>query len=79
MAANLTNLALLFGAQRRYADAELLYRRALAIEEQALGADHPGVALILENYSRMLRQANRQAEAEQVAARARAIRARATP
>jgi len=31
--------------QGKYADAEGLYRRALAISEKARGADHPDVAV----------------------------------
>ena len=36
-------------AQGRYADAEPLYKRALAIYEKALGPDHPYVATTLNN------------------------------
>ena len=35
--------------QGRYADAEPLYKRALAIREKALGPDHPDVAQSLNN------------------------------
>ena len=34
--------------QGRYADAEPLYKRALAIDEKALGPDHPDVATSTE-------------------------------
>ena len=40
----LDNLARVYGQQGKYADAEGLYKRALAIREKALGADHPDVA-----------------------------------
>lgn len=40
-AAALHNLALVFQVQRKYVEAEGLYRRAPAIREQALGASHP--------------------------------------
>ena len=46
---SLNNLAGLYHAQGRYADAEPLYKRALAICEKALGPDHPDVALSLNN------------------------------
>ena len=36
----LHNLALAYGNQGKYADAEGLYKRALAIREKALGANH---------------------------------------
>ena len=41
---SLNNLADLYQAQGRYADAEPLYKRSLAIGEKALGPDHPDVA-----------------------------------
>ena len=42
---SLNNLARLYDDQGRYAEAEPLYKRALAIREKALGPDHPDVAL----------------------------------
>ena len=39
----LNNLAVLYRDQGRYAEAEPLYKRALAIREKALGPDHPDV------------------------------------
>ncbi|MDA2914481.1 tetratricopeptide repeat protein, partial [Acidobacteriia bacterium AH_259_A11_L15] len=53
-----------------------LYRRALAIFEQALGPEHPHVATTLESYAALLRKMNRDAEAEKMEARAQAIRAK---
>ena len=49
MASTLNNLANVYQAQRRYAEAEPLYRRALAIQEQALGPDDPAVSYTLHN------------------------------
>ena len=46
---SLNNLAALYEAQGRYADAEPLYKRSLAICEKALGPDHPDVAMSLNN------------------------------
>jgi tetratricopeptide (TPR) repeat protein len=40
----LNNLALTYSAQRRYAEAEPLFRRAIEIGEKTLGKDHPSVA-----------------------------------
>jgi len=48
-AASLNNLAALYRAQGNYAAALPLYARALAISEQALGADHPNTATSLNN------------------------------
>ena len=41
LASSLNNLALLYHAQGKYAEAEPLYRRSLAIRENALGPEHP--------------------------------------
>ncbi len=48
-ATSLNNLAVLYKAQGRYAEAEPLYQRALAIYEKALGPDHPTTATQLNN------------------------------
>ena len=52
----LNNLALLYLAQGRYAEAEPLFKRALAIMEKAFGPGHPHVAVSLENYAAILRE-----------------------
>ena len=44
VATTLDHIALLYQSQGKYADAEQLYRRSLAIGEQTLGKDHPNVA-----------------------------------
>ena len=62
--------------QGRYADAEPLFRRSLAIQEKALGPEHPNVATSLENYAAWLRGTGRTAEADNMEARARSIRER---
>jgi hypothetical protein len=54
-----------FTAQGRYADAEPLYQRALAIAEKRLGPKHPNVARVGKNYATLLRATNRDAEAAQ--------------
>ena len=41
MASNLNDLARLYQAQGKYAEAESLYQRALVINEKALGPEHP--------------------------------------
>ena len=61
---------------RRRPLAEPLCRRALTILTKALGADHPNVALMLENYADLLRKMNREGEAEKMETRAKAIRAK---
>lgn len=76
LAASFNNLAALYRAQGKYAEAEPLYKRALAIREKVLGPEHPAVATSLENYAALLPKMDRQAEAEEFEARARAIRAK---
>ncbi len=75
MATSLNNLAKLYRAQGRYAEAEPLYKRSLAIREKALGPEHPNVATSLENYANLLRETGRTAEeAGKMEARAKTIR-----
>ena len=62
LAASLNNLAGLYDTQGDYAKAEPLYKRSLAIDEKALGPDHPNVAISLENYAVLLRATKREAE-----------------
>ena len=55
---------MLYEAQGRYADAEPLYKRSLAIREKALGPDHPDVATSLNNLAELYRAQGRYADAE---------------
>lgn len=54
MSTNLNNLATFYHTQGDYRRAEPLYRRALAIREQALSSNHPDVAQILSNLAMLL-------------------------
>ena len=72
---SLNNLAFLYHAQGRYAEAEPLYQRALTIREKALRPEHSDVVTSLENYAALLRETARDNEAEKMEARAKAIRA----
>ncbi len=72
----LDHLGNLHRDQGRYAEAEPLYQRSLAINEKALGPEHPDVARTLENYAALLRLTARADEAERMEARAKAIRAK---
>ena len=76
LALTLNNLAFLYQAQGKYAEAEPLYKRSLAIWERTLGPEHPNVAQSLENYAALLRETNREAEAARMEARAKTIRAK---
>ena len=73
-AARLLNQAAYYLKERaRYAEAEPLYRRALAICEQVLGPEHPHTALSLNNLALLYHAQGRYAEAEPLYRRALAI------
>ena len=74
MADALNQLAELYRSQSRYADAEPLYRRALAIWEKTLGRDHHDTALSLNNLALLYTQQGRFAQAEPLYQRSLAIR-----
>jgi hypothetical protein len=76
MAVSYNNLAGLYYNQGQYAQAELYLQGALALLEMDLGPEHLNVAKVLENYIALLRKMNRDAEAEELEARAQAIRAK---
>ena len=73
LATSLNNLALLYDAQGQYAQAEPLYRRALAIWEQALVPEHPSVAISLNNLALLYRAQRKYTEAELLFRRALAV------
>jgi CHAT domain-containing protein/tetratricopeptide (TPR) repeat protein len=64
VAQSLSDLAEVYRAQGRYADAEPLYRRALAIFEKARGYDQPNVAIALHNLAVLYENQGRFADAE---------------
>ena len=76
LATALNDLAVLYEAQGRYADAEPLFQRALAIREKALRPEHPDVATALEGYAVLLRETGRDVEADRLDARVKIIRAK---
>ena len=59
--------------QKTPAEAESLYRWALAINEVSYGKDHPQVATVLNNLAGLLSATNRPAEVEPLYRRALAI------
>ncbi|MBK8338332.1 MAG: tetratricopeptide repeat protein [Sterolibacteriaceae bacterium] len=69
----LNQLGLLLFVGARYAEAEPLMRRALAIDQASFGDDHPKVATHLNNLAGLLQDTNRLAEAEPLMRRALAI------
>ena len=58
----------------KYERAESFYLRALHLNEQILGIDHPDMAMVMENYVYLLHKTQRDAEAAALESRAQAIR-----
>jgi len=54
LAATLYNLARIYGAQGRYAQAKPLYECSFTIVEKALGPDHPDVTTSFENLTELV-------------------------
>jgi tetratricopeptide (TPR) repeat protein len=69
----MNQLGLFLKAKALHREAEPLYRRALAIDEQSFGPDHPNVAIRLNNLAQLLQATNRLADAEPLMRRALAI------
>jgi CHAT domain-containing protein/tetratricopeptide (TPR) repeat protein len=63
----------LYRDRARYAEAEPLYKRAIAIDEKALGPDHPNVGTALNNLAELYDTQGLYAEAEPLYKRALAI------
>jgi hypothetical protein len=57
-------------------EADSLYRRVIRIRERALGPEHVDVAETLEDHAGLLQRMNRGAEADELKARAEAIRSK---
>jgi tetratricopeptide (TPR) repeat protein len=73
VAGTLNSLALLYVARGRYSEAEPLYRRALTIDETALGPEHPNMVSRFNNLADLYRVQGRYAEAEPLYKRALAV------
>jgi tetratricopeptide (TPR) repeat protein len=76
---SLDNLAMLYQTQGRYAEAELLHLRVLAILEKALGPEHPDLAERLKNYAALLQKKGCDTKAAKMEARALAIKKPKSP
>ena len=77
MAGSLANLAKLYRSQGGYDDAEPLFERSLAINEKALGPEHPSVASTMNKLAALYRDQDRYAEAEPLYKRTISIREKA--
>ena len=73
LATSLNNLAELYHAQGKYAGAEPLYHRSLAIREKALGPEHPDVATSLNILGSLYHAQGKYAGAEPLYHRSLAI------
>jgi tetratricopeptide (TPR) repeat protein len=69
----MNELGIFLYARIRFAEAERLYRRSLAIDEQSFGPEHHEVAVRLNNLAQLLSDTNRLDEAEPLMRRALAI------
>ena len=70
---SLNNLGVLYKTQGKYAEAEPLYQRALAIREKTLGPDNPNLIVNLNNLAMLYEAQGKYAEAEPLYQRALAI------
>jgi tetratricopeptide (TPR) repeat protein len=77
LATTLNNLAAIYRAEGKYAEAELLQKRALANWERTLGPEHQQVATGLSNLAGLYMAQGRYAEAGPLEQRALAIRFKA--
>jgi tetratricopeptide (TPR) repeat protein len=73
----LNKLAIAYGGQGKYTEAEGLMKRALAIQEKALGARHPDTGGTLANLATLYRYQGKYSEAESLFKRALVIREKA--
>jgi tetratricopeptide (TPR) repeat protein len=67
------NLANCLRQQGKFADAEPLYKRAIAVKERNFHPLHMELVPVLENYAKMLRAAGRDAEADKLDLKAKTI------
>src|SRR5437879_11900022 len=74
VATSLHNLAVVYHDERKYAEAEPLYKRALGIWEKAGGMENPEAAATLNSLGELYRTQGKYAEAEPLHKRALAIR-----
>jgi len=72
----LTGLAAALQAEKKYAEADGLYVRALGITEKNVGPNDPAVATILERDAAVLEELKKPVEARARRERAEAIRRR---
>ena len=79
VATGLNNLAAVYRAEKKYAEAAPLYERALALREKTLPPDHPDVAVSLNNLAVLYDAQDQFERAEPLYKRALASRERSLP
>src|SRR5262249_52280480 len=67
------NLAMLFHAQKKYAEAEQLYKRALGIRTKRGAPKHKDVKDLIANYIQLLEATGRKGDAEKLRAFSRSL------
>jgi tetratricopeptide (TPR) repeat protein len=72
------HLAVLYGEQKRFANAEAWFKRALEIQERTIGADAPALAPLLTEFAQTLRAVGRAGEAAPLEIRANTLQAAST-
>ena len=77
LAKGLNNLAMSYQSQGRYADAESLFERSIAMIELAFGKEHPDVATSLLNLANVQKNQGRYTEAESIFKQSISIREKA--
>jgi tetratricopeptide (TPR) repeat protein len=79
VARSLSNLGGVLQAQGKFAEAETVYREALAMRRKLLGSEHPGVANLLGGLAEVLLAQGKFAEAEASARECLAVREKRLP
>jgi tetratricopeptide (TPR) repeat protein len=74
MAVTLADAGACYTRQAKYSQAEPMYRKALALLEQAKLAEKPEAGYVMENYAVLLEKTNRQEEARTLREKAAAIK-----
>ena len=74
----LDNLVIFYESQGRYADAGLLYQRAITMTEKALGDEHPSLVIMLEGFAAILKTLGNEGQAEDLERRAAKIKDRSS-
>ncbi|MCI0641779.1 MAG: tetratricopeptide repeat protein [Gemmataceae bacterium] len=68
-------LAMLYADQKRWKEAEAGFQKSLEVYDKAIGAAHPDIAEVLEQYALSLQETGRRGEAREMQARAKNMRA----